>query len=222
MELNSLLKHVDHTLLDVSATESDYNKLCDDGVEYGVASVCVPPSRVKMCAERVGDKLPVCSVIGFPNGYHDSDVKAYEASLAIEHGASEIDMVIDVGKAKEHKYDDVLSDIQKVREATKGYILKVIIETALLDTEEKIALCDVVNKSGADFIKTSTGFAGGGATFDDVTLLRKHASPSVKVKASGGIATLDDAHRFIELGADRLGTSRIVKIVKGMSEQGDY
>jgi len=222
MELKHLLKRVDHTMLNVSATEADYNRLCDEGIAYGVASVCVPPSRVKMCAERLGGKLAVCSVIGFPNGYHDSNAKAFEAALAIQHGAAEIDMVIDIGKAKDHNYAAILSDIRHVRAAAEGFILKVIIETALLNSEEKIALCNIVSESGADFIKTSTGFASAGATFDDVILLRKHILPSIKVKAAGGIATLDDAYRFIELGADRLGTSHIVKIIQGMSNRSGY
>ena len=214
MELSEILERVDHTMLSVSATKVDYLKLCDEGIRYGVASVCVPPSRVKFCASQSDGQLKVCTVIGFPNGYHDTDTKVNEALLAIRHGASEIDMVIDIGKAKEHEYADILDDIKQVRSATKGFVLKVIIETALLTNDEKIALCDVVNNSGADYIKTSTGFANGGATFADVMLLRKHVMPSVRVKAAGGISTLEDAIRFIELGADRLGTSRIVKIAK--------
>ena len=217
MELNKILKRVDHTLLTVSAVQSDYALLCDEGVSFGVASVCVPPSRVKYCAERLDGKLCVCTVVGFPNGYHDPAAKANEAALALRHGASEIDMVIDIGQAKEHNYDAVLADIKQVRQATLGFVLKVIIEASLLTNDEKIALCDVVSASGADFIKTSTGFAGGGATFDDIILLKKHIAPSIKIKASGGISTIEAATRFIELGADRLGTSRIVKIVKESS-----
>jgi len=217
MELNEILSRVDHTMLNVSATKDDYLQLCDEGIQYGVASVCVPPSRVKLCAGQLDGQLKVCTVVGFPNGYYNTETKVNEALLAIRHGASEIDMVIDISKAKEHEYADILDDIKQVRSATKGFVLKVIIETALLTNDEKIALCDVVNKSGADYIKTSTGFAKGGATFDDVMLLRKYVMPSVRVKAAGGISTLEDAVRFIELGADRLGTSKIVKIAQNLN-----
>jgi len=220
MEIKALLAHVDHTLLGLTATEADYKNLCEEALTHNVASVCVPPSRVKFCAELLAGKIAVCTVVGFPNGYSCSEVKAYESKLAIEQGATEIDMVINLGKAKEKDFDSILKDIQHVREATKGYILKVIIETAVLSHDEKIALCKVVNDSGADFIKTSTGFSTAGATFDDVELLRTESANHVKVKAAGGITSLDDAFRFVELGADRLGTSRIVKIVQGMEGTG--
>jgi len=220
MDTKKLLTHVDHTLLATTATAEDYLKLCEEGAAYGVASVCIPPSRVELCAKYFAGQVKICTVVGFPNGYANTRAKAFEAETAIKQGAAEIDMVIDIGKAKEHDYDAVLADIKAIRAATQGYILKVIIETAVLTQDEKIALCQVVSKSGADYIKTSTGFAKGGATFDDVALLRKYVAPEVKVKAAGGIATLDDAYRFIELGADRLGTSRIVKLVQGMSGEG--
>ena len=220
MELKQLLSHVDHALLGVTATTPDYIRLCDEGLTHGVASVCVPPSRVALCAGHLSGRVKICTVIGFPNGYTTSRIKALEAEDAIRSGVDEIDMVIDIGQAKEHNYAAVLSDIKTVRSATTGRILKIIIETALLTQEEKIALCQVVSESGADYIKTSTGFAAGGATFDDVALLRKHVAPEVKVKAAGGIATLEDAFQFIALGADRLGTSRIVKLVQGMEGTG--
>jgi len=220
MEIKQLLSHVDHTLLSVTATTADYIQLCNEGTAHGVASVCVPPSRVFDCAKQLHGCIKVCTVIGFPNGYAESRTKAAEAGAAIDDGASEIDMVIDIGRAKEHNYTAVLADIKQVRRATEGHILKVIIETALLTQEEKIALCHVVSESGADHIKTSTGFAASGATFDDVALLRKYVAPEVKVKAAGGIATLEDAYKFIALGADRLGTSRIIKIVQGMGGGG--
>ena len=220
MDIKQLLSYVDHTLLGVTATTPDYIQLCDEGLTYEVASVCVPLSRVALCAAHLQGRVKVCTVVGFPNGYTNSSAKAKEAEIAINQGASEIDMVIDIGMAKEHDYAKVLLDIQLVRRATAGHILKVIIETALLTQEEKIALCHVVSESGADFIKTSTGFASGGATFDDVALLRKHVTPEVKVKAAGGITTLDDAFKFINLGADRLGTSRIVKIAQGIKGEG--
>jgi len=220
MDTKQLLSYVDHTLLTPSATTQDYIQLWDEGITYGVASVCIPPSRVAQCLAHVGGRLKICTVVGFPNGYASTQAKAFEAETAICQGATEIDMVIDIGKAKEHDYAAVLSDIKEVRIATKGHILKVIIETALLNQEEKIALCQVVSESGADYIKTSTGFASGGATFEDVALLRKYVAPEVKVKAAGGIATLEDAYKFIALGADRLGTSRIVKLVQGLDGVG--
>lgn len=219
-EHQQLLAKVDHTLLGTTATASEYIKLCDEALEYNVASVCVPPSRVELCAKHLGGKIAVCTVVGFPNGYMDSAVKAFETAQAIKHGATEIDMVIDLGRVKEKDFKYVLNDIKAVRAACEGYILKVIIETANLTEEEKIKLCEVVSLSGADYIKTSTGFAGGGATFEDVELLRKHVKPEVKVKAAGGITTLDDATKFVELGADRLGTSRIVKLVQGLEGSG--
>ncbi|MCL2499110.1 MAG: deoxyribose-phosphate aldolase [Defluviitaleaceae bacterium] len=222
MTTKEILSHVDHTLLGVIATTQDYLKLCDEGMAFGVASVCVPPSRVGLCVNHLAGKLAVCTVVGFPNGYADTETKAYEAAAAIRAGATEIDMVIDIGKAKEHDYESILADIKNVRAATGTHILKVIIETALLTREEKIALCKVVGDSGADYIKTSTGFASSGATFEDVALLREHSPNHIKVKAAGGISSLEDASLFIKLGADRLGTSRIVKIVQGMNEGSGY
>jgi len=220
MEQQALLARVDHTLLGVTATSSDYIALCDEGLMFKVASVCVPPSRVMLCAKHLAGRLPICTVVGFPNGYMDSKAKAHEAELAIKQGAEEIDMVIDLGRVKDKDFISVLTDIRTVRATTEGFILKVIIETALLSQDEKIILCETVSESGADYIKTSTGFAGGGATFEDVELLRKFVAPEVKVKAAGGITTLDDAARFVELGADRLGTSRIVKLIKGLEGSG--
>jgi len=223
MDNKQLLTHVDHTQLSPTASTSDYIKLCEEGVSYGVASVCVPASRVELCASHMAGQavgVKICTVVGFPHGYSDTRAKAFEAETAIRQGAAEIDMVIDIGQAKEHNYPGILADIKAIRTATEGYILKVIIETALLTQEEKIALCHVVSESGADFIKTSTGFASGGATFDDVILLRKHVAPEVRVKAAGGIATLDDAYRFVALGADRLGTSRVVRLVQGLGGSG--
>ena len=214
----NLLAKVDHTLLGVTATRADYIKLCDEGATYKVASVCVPPSRVSLCVNHLAGKIPVCTVVGFPNGYMEA--KAYETELAIKQGATEIDMVIDLGRVKEKDFEYVLSDIKQVRAACEGHILKVIIETAHLTQEEKITLCDIVSTSGADYIKTSTGFAGGGATFEDVELLRKYVKPHIKVKAAGGITTMEDAIRFVELGADRLGTSRIVKLIQGLEGSG--
>ena len=220
MTTKEILSYVDHTALGVTAVAADYIKLCDEGLQFNVASVCVPPSRVAVCAEHLAGKLAVCTVVGFPNGYTDPAAKAYETETALRAGATEIDMVIDIGKTKEQNFAAVLADIKKVRAAAGKHILKVIIETALLTEAEKIALCQTVGESGADYIKTSTGFAPTGATFEDVALLRKHSPPHVKVKAAGGITTLDDARKFIELGADRLGTSRIVKIVQGMEGSG--
>ena len=216
----ALLARVDHTLLGVTATEADYIKLCDEGAEYKVASVCVPPSRVELCVKHLAGRIPVCTVVGFPNGYMDSMAKARETEIAIQQGATEIDMVIDIGRVKDKDFEYVLADIRAVRAACEGHILKVIIETAHLTPEEKIKLCGIVSTSGADYIKTSTGFAGGGATFDDVALLRQHVASHVKVKAAGGITTLEDAVRFVELGADRLGTSRIVKLAQGLKGSG--
>lgn len=218
--MKEILSRVDHTLLSVTATTRDYLKLCDEGIQFNVASVCVPPSRVSLCANHAAGKIAICTVIGFPNGYADPDAKAHEAQLAIQSGATEIDMVIDIGNAKEHNYPAILADIKKVRAATPNQVLKVIIETALLTEEEKIALCNVVGESGADYIKTSTGFAPTGATFQDIALLRKHSPPHTKIKAAGGISTLEDAKKFIELGADRLGTSRIIKLIQGLEGAG--
>lgn len=214
MNINEILSKVDHTLLAQGATKSEIKAICDDGIKYGTASVCIPPSYVKMAKEYVGDKLKICTVIGFPNGYNTTAVKCAETEDAVKNGADEIDMVINVGWVKDGEYALVLDEIKAIKKACGGKLLKVIIETCLLSDEEKIRLCQVVSESGADYIKTSTGFSTGGATFDDVELMRKHSAPALKVKAAGGISSIEDAEKMIELGADRLGTSRIVKIVK--------
>ena len=218
MELNEILARCDHTLLRQDCTAEEIRDLCDQGIRYGCASVCIPPAHVAGAKRYVGDRLKICTVIGFPNGYMTSAAKAFEAHNAIQLGADEVDMVINLGMVKDAAWGDVLEDIQAVRRVSEGKILKVIIETCLLTDDEKIQLCAIVSASGADYIKTSTGFSTGGATFDDVALLRAHCDPRVKVKSSGGISSLEDAERFIELGADRLGTSRIVKIA--MAQEG--
>ena len=220
IDIPAILAHVDHTLLTQGATWDEIRALCDDGVRFGCASVCIPPVYVRPARAYLADRLPVCTVIGFPNGYADTAVKCFEAARAAESGADEIDMVIHVRAVKDGRWDDVLGEIRAVREAVPDRILKVIIETCLLTQAEKIRLCRIVSDAGADFIKTSTGFAGGGATREDVALLAAHVSPGVKVKAAGGIASLRDAADFLALGASRLGTSRIVKIVKEMEHHG--
>ena len=217
-ELKNILSRVDHTLLSQTATWEEIRAICDDGVKYGCASVCIPASYVKQAAEYVAGKIAVCTVIGFPNGYDTTAAKCFEASDAVANGASEIDMVINIGWVKDGLYDKVLSEIRDVKGHCHGKLLKVIIETCLLTDAEKIELCRVVSESGADYIKTSTGFGGGGATREDVALFKKHVAPHVKIKAAGGIADLNDAKDFIALGADRLGTSRIVKAVKAMEK----
>ena len=217
-ELKNILSRVDHTLLSQTATWEEIRAICDDGVKYGCASVCIPASYVKQAAEYVAGKIPVCTVIGFPNGYDTTAAKCFEASDAVANGASEIDMVINIGWVKDGLYDKVLSEIRDVKGHCHGKLLKVIIETCLLTDAEKIELCRVVSESGADYIKTSTGFGGGGATREDVALFKAHVAPHVKIKAAGGIADLNDAKDFIALGADRLGTSRIVKAVKAMEK----
>ena len=217
-ELQNILSHVDHTLLAQGATWKEIKAICDDGIKYGCASVCIPASYVKQAAEYVAGKIAVCTVIGFPNGYDTTAAKCFEASDAVDNGASEIDMVINIGWVKDGLYDKVLSEIRDVKGHCHGKLLKVIIETCLLTDAEKIELCRVVSESGADYIKTSTGFGGGGATREDVALFKKHVAPHVKIKAAGGIADLNDAKDFIALGADRLGTSRIVKAVKAMEK----
>lgn len=214
MELNQLLHHVDHTLLTQTATWAEIQQICDDGLRYGCASVCIPPSYVKQAADYLQGRLPVCTVIGFPNGYHTTAVKCFEAEQAVLEGAEEIDMVINLGWVKDQKWDALLDEIQAVKAACQGKLLKVIIETCLLTEPEKIKLCEIVSQSGAAFIKTSTGFGGGGATREDVALMKAHVAPTVQVKAAGGIASLPDAEDFIALGASRLGTSRVVKAVK--------
>ena len=217
-ELQDILARVDHTLLAQGATWGEIKTICDDGVKYGCASVCIPASYVRQAAEYVDGKIAICTVIGFPNGYDTTAAKCFEASDAVKNGASEIDMVINVGWVKDRLYDKVLEEIKEVKAACGGKLLKVIIETCLLTEEEKIELCRVVSQSGAEYIKTSTGFGGGGATREDVALFKKHVAPHVKIKAAGGIADLNDAKDFIALGADRLGTSRIVKAVKAMEK----
>lgn len=223
MNQEKILSYVDHTLLSPSATWEEIKAICDDGIKYKTASVCIPPCYVKEAKEYVGDKLPICTVIGFPNGANTAEVKAFEAKNAIENGADEIDMVINIGNLKDGLYDNILNEIRLVKFACKDKILKVIIETCLLTEEEKIRMCEIVSLSGADFIKTSTGFSTGGATFEDIALFAKHVDKKVKIKAAGGIKTMDDAEKFISLGAERLGTSRIVKLVKETPiEEGTY
>ena len=219
MELKKILSTVDHTLLAQTATWEQIRALCDDGRRYGCASVCIPPSFVKQAAEYLGDDLAVCTVIGFPNGYNTTAVKCFEAHDAVKNGAREIDMVINLGWAKEGRWDDLQAEIAAVKGHCGDALLKVIIETCLLTEEEKIALCGVVSRAGAEYIKTSTGFSTGGATREDVALMRRYSAPEVKVKAAGGISGLQDAEDFLALGADRLGTSRIVKTVKAMEQQ---
>ena len=216
MDVKDILCRCDHTLLTQGATWAEIRALCDDGVKYGCASVCIPASYVARAAEYLHGRLPVCTVIGFPNGYSTTAAKCFEARDAVENGADEIDMVINIGWAKDGRWDDLLSEIQAVKAACGGRILKVILECCLLTEEEKIRLCEVVTESGADFIKTSTGFGGGGATREDVALMSAHVGPNVAIKAAGGIATLQDAEDFIALGASRLGTSRVVKAVKAL------
>ena len=225
MELKDILSRVDHTLLSQSATWAEIKAICDDGVKYGCASVCIPASYVKQAAEYVDGKIAVCTVIGFPNGYDTTAAKCFEAADAVKNGASEIDMVINIGWVKDGLYDQVLDEIKQVKAACAGKqvkaacagkLLKVIIETCMLTDAEKTEMCRVVSESGADYIKTSTGFGGGGATREDVALFKAHVAPHVKIKAAGGIANLQDAEDFVNLGADRLGTSRIVKAVKAM------
>lgn len=214
MDIKEILSKCDHTLLSQSATWAEIKAICDDGIKYHTASVCIPASYVKQAKEYVGDKLAICTVIGFPNGYSTTAAKCFEASDAVDNGADEIDMVINIGKVKDKDYAFVLQEIKAVKKACKGKLLKVIIETCLLTDEEKIEMCRVVSESGADYIKTSTGFSTAGATFDDIKLFSENVAPHLKIKAAGGISSIEDAEKFIELGASRLGTSRVVKIVK--------
>lgn len=220
MDNKAILAAVDHTLLTQTATWAEIKQICDDGVAYGCASVCIPASYVKQAADYLGDKLPVCTVIGFPNGYSTTAVKVFEAKDAIANGAKEIDMVINIGWARDGRWDELLSEIRAVKAACGDLVLKVIIETCLLTEEEKVKLCRIVSESGADYIKTSTGFSTAGATREDVALFKANVAPHVKIKAAGGISSLQDAADFLSLGADRLGTSRIVKLVKGQQAQG--
>ena len=214
MDVKKILSMCDHTLLSQAATWEDIKAICDDGVKYSTASVCIPASYVKAAKEYVGDKLAICTVIGFPNGYSTTATKVYEAADAVKNGADEIDMVINIGMLKDKRYGELLDEINAIKSASSGKLLKVIIETCLLTDEEKIKMCEIVSESDADYIKTSTGFSTAGATAHDIELFAKHVSGGTKIKAAGGIASLEDAESFIALGAERLGTSRIVKIVK--------
>jgi deoxyribose-phosphate aldolase len=218
MELKEILSAVDHTLLAQTATWAEIQTVCDDAIRYGCASVCIPASYVRQAADYAAGRLPVCTVIGFPNGYATTRTKCFEAADAVENGAAEIDMVINLGWVKDRKWDALLEEIRAVKAACGGKLLKVIIECCLLTDQEKVKLCELVTASGADYIKTSTGFGGGGATREDVALFARHIGPNVKIKAAGGIADLKDAEDFIALGASRLGTSRIVKAVKAMEK----
>lgn len=220
MDNNQILKTVDHTLLTQTATWSEIKTICDDAIKYGTASVCIPASFVKRAKEYVEGDMAVCTVIGFPNGYSTTATKVFEAQDAIKNGADEIDMVINLGYVKDGNFDLLLEEIKQVKAACGDKILKVIIETCLLTEPEKIKMCDIVSRSGADFIKTSTGFSSAGATFDDIKLFAEHVDPKVKIKAAGGIKSLEDAEKFIQLGASRLGTSRIIKLIKNEEAQG--
>ena len=214
MTYREILSRVDHTLLKQGATWEQIKAVCDDGLRFGTASVCIPPSFVKQAAEYLKGRLPVCTVIGFPNGYNTTAVKVYETAEAVENGADEIDMVVNLGDVRDGNFEKVTDEIRTLKAACGNKILKVIVETCLLTEEEKIALCKAVTEAKADFIKTSTGFSKAGATFEDVELFAKHIGPDVKIKAAGGISSFDDAEKFVELGASRLGTSRLVKIMK--------
>ena len=220
MDIKDILSKVDHTLLLQNATWDEIKLICDDGIKYNTASICIPASYVKQAKSYVGDKLTICTVIGFPNGYSTTATKIFETSDAIKNGADEIDMVINIGWLKDKKYDDILNEINEIKDACNGKILKVIIETCLLTDDEKINMCEIVSNSNADYIKTSTGFSTGGATKADVELFAKHTTNGKKIKAAGGISSIDDAEMFINLGASRLGTSRIVKIVKDEQSNG--
>lgn len=222
MNIQDIMKKVDHTLLGQAATWEEIRQILDDAMKYETASACIPASYVKKAAEYVQGKLPICTVIGFPNGYSTTATKVFETKDAIANGAAEIDMVINVGMLKDKRYDELEEEIRQIHEACDGKILKVIIETCLLTDEEKIKMCEIVTNAGAEFIKTSTGFSTAGATFDDVALMRKHVGPQVQVKAAGGISSFDDAEKFIELGAARLGTSRLVKIMKNTDNGAGY
>ena len=222
MELKDILAKCDHTLLGQASTWNDIKGICDDGMKYQTASVCIPASFVKQAKEYVGERLAICTVIGFPNGYATTAAKCFMASDAVDNGADEVDMVINIGWAKEAKWDEITAEIAAIKKACKGKLLKVIIETCLLTDEEKVALCKCVSDSGADYIKTSTGFSTAGATFHDVELFAANVAPHVKIKAAGGISSIEDAEKFIALGADRLGTSRVVKIAKGLENDGTY
>lgn len=220
MQITEILSMVDHTLLTQTATADEIKAICDDGIKYGCASVCIPPSYVSLAKNYVGDKIRICTVIGFPNGYNTTEVKCFEATDAVAKGADEIDMVINLGMLKDKRYAELLNEIKAVKNACMGRILKVIIETCLLTDEEKKKMCQIVSLSGADYIKTSTGFSTGGATREDIALFSENVEPHLNIKAAGGISSLGDAEAMIELGASRLGTSRIVKIVKNENSSG--
>lgn len=220
MEIKEILSKVDHTLLSQQATWDEIKQICDDGIKYGCASVCIPASYVRRAAEYVDGKIPVCTVIGFPNGYSTTAAKCFEAEDAVKNGAEEIDMVINIGALRDKDYSFVLEEINAVKAACRGKLLKVITETCMLTDDEKIKMCEIVSQSDADFIKTSTGFSTAGATREDVKLFAEHVTGNTKIKAAGGIASLADAEDFIKLGADRLGTSRIVKLVKNEEAHG--
>lgn len=222
MNTSDVLKIVDHTLLAQTATWAQIREILDDAMKYHTASACIPAAYVKQAAEYVQGRLPICTVIGFPNGYSTTETKVFEAKNAIENGANDIDMVINVGFLKDGRYEKVEEEIRKIHEACDGKILKVIIETCLLTEDEKIKMCELVTKAGAEFIKTSTGFSTAGATFADVKLMKEHVGEGVKVKAAGGISSFDDAEEFMRLGADRLGTSRLVKIMKQTDNGAGY
>lgn len=220
MDRKLIFEKVDHTLLTQTATWAEIKEICDDAMAYGVASVCIPPSYVKQVKEYVKEKMAVCTVIGFPNGYNTTAVKVYETKDALANGADEIDMVINLGMLKDQRHGEILDEIKQLKAACGNHILKVIIETCLLTDDEKIKMCEIVTKAGADFIKTSTGFSKSGATFEDVALFAEHVGKEVRIKAAGGISSFDDAEKFIELGATRLGTSRIVKLAKNQTGTG--
>ena len=220
MTQKEMLTHVDHTLLTQTATWDEIRQILDDAMKYKVASACIPASYVKEAANYVGGNIAICTVIGFPNGYDTTASKVFMAKDAINNGASEVDMVINIGWLKDKRYDELEAEIREIKEAVGDKILKVIIETCLLTDEEKIKMCEIVTRAGADYIKTSTGFSTAGATFEDIKLFSEYVGKNVKIKAAGGISSLEDAYKFLELGADRLGTSRIVKLVKGQEATG--
>lgn len=220
MDIKKILSTVDHTLLSQTATFSEIQQICDDGIKYNTASVCIPACYVKEAKEYVHNKLKICTVIGFPNGYSTTETKCFETEDAIKNGADEIDMVINIGWLKSKRYDDILNEINAIKKVCDGKLLKVIIETCLLTDDEKIKMCEIVSNSDADFIKTSTGFSTAGATKEDVALFKANITNNKKIKAAGGISSLDDAEQFLKLGANRLGTSRIVKIVKNEESSG--
>ena len=220
MTQKEMLTHVDHTLLTQTATWDEIRQILDDAMKYKVASACIPASYVKEASDYVDGKLAICTVIGFPNGYDTTASKVFMAKDAINNGASEVDMVINIGWLKDKRYDELEAEIREIKEAVGDKLLKVIIETCLLTDEEKIKMCEIVTKAGADYIKTSTGFSKAGAAFDDIKLFSEHVGKNVRIKAAGGISSLEDAYKFLELGADRLGTSRIVKLVKGQEATG--